>query len=67
MEQLKVETPRGYGIFREPNGVGGYRYWSDEVGGGVLVWDTSIVSRETLEVVMLEERYREVQENLYAE
>lgn len=41
-------TFRGYTIFREPNEVGGHRYWSDEVGGGVVAWDTSLVSTETL-------------------
>ncbi|MGR7993854.1 hypothetical protein [Xanthobacter sp. ZOL 2024] len=42
------KTECGYTIFREPNGVGGHRYWSDEIGGGVLVWDTSLVDMETL-------------------
>lgn len=42
------QTPQGYTIFREPNGVGGHRYWSDEIGGGVMVWDTSLVAPETL-------------------
>lgn len=42
------ETPRGYSIFRQENGVGGHRYWSDEIGGGVVVWDTSLGSIETM-------------------
>ena len=41
-------TPRGYTIYRETNGVGGHRYWSDEIGGGVCVWDTCLVGEETL-------------------
>ena len=36
-------TPGGYTLFREPNGAGGHRYWSDEGGGGVMVWDTCLV------------------------
>lgn len=62
MEQLKIETPQGYGIFREPNGVGGYRYWSDEIGGGVMVWDTSIVNKDTLLTVIRAEWLREFEE-----
>ena len=54
---LVFETPEGYGIFVEKNEAGGRRYFSDEVGGGVFVWDTSLVSRTTLELVLeLEER-----------
>lgn len=43
------KTTLGHTIFREPNGVGGYRYWSDEIGGGVCAWDTCLVSPETLQ------------------
>jgi hypothetical protein len=43
-----IELPNGYNLYREDNGVGGYRYTSDEIGGGALVWDTSIVSYSTL-------------------
>lgn len=42
------KTERGHTIFREPNGVGGHRYWSDEIGGGVMVWDTCLAAPETL-------------------
>lgn len=35
-------------IFIEDNNVGGHRYISDEIGGGVLVWDTSLVSPKEL-------------------
>jgi hypothetical protein len=42
------ETERGYQIFVEDNTVGGHTYWSDEVGNGVVVWDTSLVSKDTL-------------------
>ncbi|WP_371346040.1 hypothetical protein [Ancylobacter sp. IITR112] len=41
-------TPSGYTIYRQPNGVGGHSYWSDEIGGGVHVWDTCLVGDETL-------------------
>lgn len=39
----------------EDNKVGGKRYWSDEIGGGVVVWDTSLVSREMVLLAVAEE------------
>lgn len=45
-------TKEGYSLFRDPNTVGGHRWWSDEIGGGVIVWDTSLVSPETLRAVL---------------
>ena len=39
---------RGTHIYREANGVGGHRYWSDSIGGGVVVWDTSLAGRDEL-------------------
>jgi hypothetical protein len=51
------KTDRGYTIFREANGAGGHTYFSDEVGGGVTVWDTCLVDRATLmEVIAMEDR-----------
>lgn len=46
------ETSRGYKLYREPNGVGGHRYWSDSIGGGVVVYDTCLASREELELAL---------------
>ncbi len=45
-------TSRGYTIFEEPDEVGGKRYWSDEVGGGIMIWNTSLCSIESLEFVI---------------
>ena len=51
-------TSRGYTIFVEDNGVGGKRYWSDEIGGGVCVWDTSLACPESLQLALaIEEGY----------
>ena len=41
-------TREGYTLFVQENGVGGHRYWSDEIGGGVFAWDTSLVSPMTM-------------------
>jgi len=38
----------GCHLFREKNAAGGYSYISDEIGGGVVVWDTALVDEETL-------------------
>lgn len=46
----------GYGLFWEDNGVGGRRYISDEIGNGVLVWDTSLVEESTLLAAILQEK-----------
>jgi hypothetical protein len=42
------ETSRGYYIYREPNEAGGHRYWSDSIGGGVVIMDTCLQSIEEL-------------------
>lgn len=46
------ETSRGYKLYRAPNPVGGNTYWSDEIGGGVVVWDTCLVGEETLRLAL---------------
>ena len=50
--------PNGYTLYRTPNEVGGYRYASDEIGGGVCVWDTSLVDESTLLAALTEEARR---------
>lgn len=42
-KQGSVEMRNGATLFWETNAAGGRTYWSDEVGGGVQVWDTSLV------------------------
>lgn len=46
---------RGNTLLVEDNEVGGRRYWSDEIGGGVMVWDTSLVSPEMLRLALRHE------------
>jgi hypothetical protein len=52
----------GYRIFREENEVGGHRYWSDEIGGGVCVWDTCLAGAETLQACIELEKKRLTEE-----
>jgi hypothetical protein len=49
-------TSRGYTIFEEDNEVGGKRYWSDEIGGRVFIWDTSLIDVESLEFAIAYEK-----------
>lgn len=44
----EVSLSNGTTVLWEENGVGGRRYYSDECGNGVLVWDTSLVNIDTL-------------------
>lgn len=54
--------PNGCTLYREPNAVGGHRYWSDEVGGGVMLWDTCLVDDSTLLAALTEEARRRKEE-----
>lgn len=55
--------PGGYMLYRQRNEVGGYAYWTDQIGGGVMVWDTSIVDPNTLLIAMSEEIRRSDEED----
>jgi hypothetical protein len=46
------QDSRGNTLYVEDNEVGGHRYWSDEVGGGVVVWDTCLVSDEMVRLAL---------------
>ncbi|HET7377405.1 MAG TPA: hypothetical protein VFK30_11900, partial [Anaerolineae bacterium] len=52
------EDSRGNKLYVKPNEVGGHRYWSGEIGDGVMVWDTSLVSEEMLLLALLAEKRR---------
>lgn len=49
------QDSRGNTLFVEDNEVGGRRYWSDEIGCGVVVWDTSLVSSEMVKLALAAE------------
>jgi len=51
-----AEDSRGNRLYVEPNEVGGHRYWSDDIGGGVVIWDTSLGSIEMLELAIKHEK-----------
>lgn len=54
--------PNGATLYRQRNGAGGYAYWSDEIGGGVMVWDTVLVGQDTLLAALTEEHRRRIAE-----
>lgn len=47
-----AQLKNGYFIYRESNEAGGHRYWTDSIGGGAVIWDTSIASVEELMVAI---------------
>jgi len=47
-----AKDSRGNRLYVEPNKAGGNTYWSDEIGGGVMVWDTTLVSTEMLQLAL---------------
>jgi len=51
-----AEDSRGNTLLVQDNEVGGRTYWSDEIGGGVFVWDTALVSAEMLQLALDTER-----------
>lgn len=60
------ELPNGYRLFVQDNDVGGRTYFSDEVPGGVMVWDTSLVDASTMLAVLTAESKAMLQEKIAA-
>lgn len=56
--------PNGYHLYRKPNKAGGYTYYSDEIGGGVMVWDTCLVQECTLLAAIVAEYQRKYLERI---
>jgi hypothetical protein len=70
MTEVLCQLPNGSTLYREDNGVGGHRYISDEVGGGVCVWDTCLVASATLLAALTEDarwRYEQLRRYTIAE
>ena len=57
-----IMLPNGCALFWMPNEVGGRRYASDEIGGGVIVWDTSLVDQSTLLAAIVQEENLRIKE-----
>jgi hypothetical protein len=54
--------PNGCTLYVANNVAGGRTYFSDEIGGGVMVWDTCLVDTASILQAIVEEdriRYRE--------
>lgn len=65
MEDLGC-LPNGCHLFCKPNVVGGYTYYGDEIGGGVMVWDTCLVDESTLLTAIVCEHHRKYMEQMTA-
>lgn len=49
------ELPGGYMLYRQTNVVGGHTYFTDEIPGGTMVWDTCLCSESALLAAMLDQ------------
>lgn len=54
MEEI-AQLPNGCMLYRKKNEAGGHTYYSDEIGGGVMVWDTCLVQLSTILAAIVEE------------
>lgn len=52
LESGELPLPNGNTLIWESNGVGGRTYYSTEIGGGVVVWDTALVDISTLQAAI---------------
>lgn len=62
-----VVMPNGCGLFVYETQVGSRQYWSDEIGGGVMVWDTALANEDTLLSAMLIEKKLQMLERIEVE
>jgi hypothetical protein len=42
LERLWDSEVTGFGLWRQPTGAGGYRYWTDDNSIGRVAWDDAI-------------------------
>lgn len=54
----------GYKLYSEINHAGGRVYWSDHIGGGVVVWDTCLVEGSTLLAALFCEARHQYEESM---
>lgn len=50
-----LRLPNGCTLYWNENSAGGRTYVSDEIGGGVLIWDTALVDQSSLLAAMAQE------------
>ena len=55
LKEGQSNLPNGCRLYWKTNEVGGRTYFSDEIGGGVYVWDTALVGDDTLLSAITEE------------
>jgi hypothetical protein len=57
-----VTLPNGCALYWKQNEAGGRTYYSDEIGGGVHVWDTTLVDESTLLAAIVHEQGLKIKE-----
>jgi hypothetical protein len=60
----ECELPNGCRLYWEDNKAGGRTYYSDEIGGGVMVWDTCLCEESTLLAALTTEATLEQRERI---
>jgi len=58
----EFQLPNGHTCFIEDNGAGGRRYISDEIGGGVIVYDTCLTDQSSVLACLAKEAEIEIAE-----
>lgn len=62
VEEGTCSLPNGCTLYWRKDDLGGRMYWSDEIGGGVKIWDVSFIGMDTLLAAVTKEfdlQYRE--------
>jgi len=54
-DEGECDLPNGSRLYWKSNEAGGRSYISDEIGGGVHVWDSSLVASDTLLAAIVKE------------
>lgn len=52
LETGEMPLPNGNTLMWKPNEAGGRTYYSTEIGGGVIVWDTCLCEVSTLQAAL---------------
>jgi hypothetical protein len=54
-EENQLLLPTGVSIFWDIGEVGERRYWTDEVGGGAMIWNTAFADVTTMSACLAQE------------
>lgn len=52
LETGSMPLPNGHTLSWKPNEAGGRTYFSDEIGGGTVIWDTCLCEESTIQAAL---------------